>query len=355
MNSKIKFVMDEFVKLNINDLVLCIKNNDFKLKDNPKKSVKVEFDKFVNSEISKRRKNSSISLLRTFHNNIKKTLIESISNLYRLTHKPEINCLDIAVGRGGDLYKWNSANIKNVFGFDKSRDSIESINPFNQGAIERYSKSTGLKVNVEFAVGDAVQPTVELINTLSSFMKRNNINGFEIMSCQFALHYFFQSETALRNMFQIFGQFVKKGGYFFGTTVDGKKVTELLGSTSSFNSKLLTITKKFKSINPRKPYGNQYIFKINDSVDQGNYFNTMGESVEYLVNLEQFKAIASEYKFVPVYLNFFEPIPGKNNAYTTSPDFVSFDDIYNLSPKKSLSEEEIPINNLYTTFVFMKM
>jgi mRNA (guanine-N7-)-methyltransferase len=190
-------------------------------------------------------------------------------------------------------------------------------------------------------------------------MKTNGMNGFEIMSCQFAVHYFFQSEIALQNVFRAFSPFIKKGGYFVGTTVNGHQITNLLKSSQTFQSKLLSITKKYRAIAPRKLYGNQYTFTINDTVDQGNYFNTMGESTEYLVNLKELKRVASEYGFVPVYLNFFETIPGKN-TFTTMSDFVSFDEIYSL-PKhgnwkgKSLNQEEIVLNNLYSTFVFMKI
>lgn len=351
---------DPFVNLSINDLTECINNTEFKVKHDPHNSVKDEFNKFVNKEISQRRKNSSISDMRDFHNHIKRTLIQNISDIYRLKTKTQrLNCLDIAVGRGGDLFKWESSGINNVFGFDKSRDSIESINPFNQGAQERYRNSKNLNVNVEFMVGNAIQPTLELINGIVSFMKKNDIHGFELMSCQFAMHYFFQSEVALRNTFKAFSPLIKKGGYYIGTTVNGKKITGLLKQNNSYESRLLSITKKYRSITPRKAYGNEYTFKLNDSVDQGNYFNTIGESNEYLVNLQELKNIAMEYNFEPVYLNLFEQLPGKKNEYTSSSDFISFEEIYNLPRHgawkgKSLNPDELEINNLYTTFIFIK-
>ena len=233
----------DFVKLelsDLNDLVNCIKGNDFRVTKSPHNQVKDEFNKFVKREISERRKNSSITSLRTFHNEIKRVLIENVSRLFNF-----VNLLDIAVGRGGDISKWKSAGIKNVFGFDKSRDSIESINPFNQGARERLRNFKDIKVNVKFETGDAIQPSKELMESISSFMKINEIKAFEILSCQFAVHYFFQSETALRNVFNTFSPLVKQGGYFIGTTVDGKKIIELLQRESRFDSPLLNITKKY--------------------------------------------------------------------------------------------------------------
>ena len=355
--------MDSFVQLSINDLVACI-NGDFKVNYPPHNQVKNEFEKFVNKEISDRRKNSTVSDMRNFHNFIKRTLIRNVCELYRVQQKkPDISLLDIAVGRGGDLYKFHEVGIKNVFGFDKSSDSIESINPFNQGAQERYRHylegPDKNKVNIEFSVGDAIQPSIELVNKIIAFMKNNNIHGFDILSCQFAVHYFFQSETALHNVFKAFSPLIKKGGYFIGTTVNGTKITSLLQTSNEYNSDLLQITKRYRANVPRKAYGNQYTFKINDTIDQGNYFNTMGVSIEYLVSIPELIRVAGEYNFVPVFLNFFEPIPNKKNTYATTNEFVSFDDIYKL-PKhgswkgKSLNPDEQVLNNLYTTFVFVK-
>ena len=363
---------DVYVQLDvkdIEDILGCINGKDlngdyFKVKDNSQKLVKDEFAKFVNGEISQRRKKSSISNLREFHNYIKLTLITNIVNLYKFQNKSkQVNLLDIAVGRGGDIFKWNVAGISNVFGFDKSRDSIESINPFNQGARERYKKSkSNLKVNIEFEVGDATRETPGLTEKIILFANKNKIKGFDIMSCQFAMHYFFQNEIALHNVFKMYSLFIKPGGYFIGTSVDGNKISELLNSNTHFESTLLNITKKYKSIKPTKPYNNEYTFKINDSIDQGMYFNTLGESTEYLVNTEVLKTVAKQYGFEPVYINFFQPIPNTFN-YTSSNNFISFSEIYRLyelgqsSWKKGnpLTPDELVLNNLYTTFVFQKI
>ena len=357
----------EFVKLSIEDLLGCIhskdqEGNDVKVNYPPHNKVKDEFNAFVNKEISERRKNSTVSTLRAFHNFIKRILITNIVNLYRSQHREEINLLDIAVGRGGDMFKWNEAGIDHVFGFDKSNTSIHSINPFDQGAKERYAKAQGLHTKIEYTVGDAMQPSRELMEEILVFMNKHKLiknpnPGFQLISCQFAMHYFFQSEIALDNMFQAFSPLLKKGGYFIGTTVDGKSISSLLQKNTSFESNILEIKKKFRAMSPKKPFGNAYTFKLNDTLDQGNYFNTMGESIEYLVSINVLKEVAKKYNLVPVYLNFFESIPGKKNAYTTSPDFISFKSIYDLHTfkKGKLSDDELLVNNLYTTFVFLKI
>ncbi len=353
---------DQFVELSISDLLHCINNNDFKVVTPPHNPVKDEFKKFVNKEISERRKNSSIGSMRTFHNFIKRQLIENSVKIYRSRHKEPINVLDIACGRGGDIFKYQSAGVKNVFAFDRSKESIESINPFNEGAISRYNSSKDtLSVNIEFAVGDATNPSAELFQKLGKFMDTHRLinkkmpayTGFQIMSCQFAMHYFFQSEVALRNVLSMFSQFLKKGGYFIGTCINGKEIVRLLQNQKRFQSSILEI--EMIQYKQRKKFGNEYTFQINDLIDQGNYFNTLGVSTEYLVDLDTLVKIAGEYNLRPIYYNLFEQIPG-SQEYTSSDGFVSFKQIYDLGvwKKQTLSQEEQLINNLYTTFVFIK-
>jgi len=354
----------EFVELSITDLLHCINNNDYKVVTPPHNPVKDEFKKFVNEKISERRKNSSIGSMRTFHNFIKRILIENVTKIYRSNHKGEAICLlDIACGRGGDIFKYQSAGISHVFAFDRSEESITSINPFNEGAISRYNSSKNtLSVGIEFAVGDATNPSPELFQKIGVFMNKNRLinqknrahSGFQILSCQFAMHYFFQSEISLRNVLSLFSQFLKQGGYFIGTCINGSEIVKLLGKQKSFRTSILEI--EMKDYRPRKPFGNEYTFQINDLVDQGNYFNTLGVSTEYLVNMDTLVKIASEYNLKPVYFNLFEQIPGSRN-YTSSNGFVSFKDIHELGvwKKGKLTNEEILINNLYTTFVFVKM
>ena len=347
---------DIYVKLqlaDLNQLIGCINEGGFKVNKPPHRSVKEEFEKFVRTESNTRRDRSSIKNLRNLHNEIKRTLIEKVAGIVRSETKTDVNLLDIAVGRGGDISKWKSAYIKNVFAFDKSRDSIESINPFNQGARERLRNYKGLKTNVEFEVGDATNPTPELISQVSQFVEKNG--PFTIMSCQFALHYFFESEQRLRNVFEHFAGFIKPGGYFIGTTVDGLKIVDLLKSQPEIHEPLLSIKKIYPAAAPRKPYGNKYIFKINDSQDQTGYFNTMGESTEYLVNFVELARIAKEYLFEPYLYNMFLPTT-KANEYASCRNFVSFEEINrrNYLGTSALKPEEVFINNLYTTFIFKK-
>ena len=64
------------------------------------------------------------------------------------------------------------------------------------------------------------------LNTESLRYRDNLKFPINIISCQFAMHFFFKSDTYLENIFKVFTPFLKKVGYFFGTTVDGRKIKE---------------------------------------------------------------------------------------------------------------------------------
>ncbi len=348
----------EFVPLKVDDLVEyldtlvnCMNAGVLTTNTEPSVPAREAFHEFVEKELSNRRHKSSISRLRRFHNWLKQILLTNISKY----HRGDINCLDIAVGRGGDMWKWDSAGIKTVFGFDKSKESINSINPLNQGAQERYRANRDkLKVKIEYTVADAVDPGSDIADQIYVFMRKNKIDGFELLSCQFAMHYFFESQEKLDLLFKRFSPFIKKGGYFVGTCAYGEKIRSL---PLNYNSKILEIHRKKPT---RSAYGNQYTFKINDTNDGGNYFNTMGASTEYLVDTTELIKVAEKYRFKPVFLNFFEKFPNRNE-YTRLDmiphrplGFMNFEEIYSFYPKQDLTPEELEVNSLYTTFIFVK-
>jgi hypothetical protein len=217
---------------------------------------------------------------------------------------------------------------------------------------------------------------IVLIGVHCHFLQKHNLinkkqpvyTGFQIISCQFAMHYFFQSELALRNVLGQFSQLLKKGGYFIGTSADGRKITSLLGKNKTFDSTLLSISKNFKAETPKLPFGNSYTFRLNDTFDGANYFNSMGDSTEYLTNMEVLIQMAAKYNLQPVFLNLFEQQGKTFSAIHPGRDdkrnFLTFEQIYNLHEHggwlnaknpNHLSEDEVIINGLYTTFVFIKI
>ena len=54
--------------------------------------------------------------------------------------------------------------------------------------------------------------------------------GFDVSSIQFAIHYMFENLTSLNSFLRNVSETTKVGGYFIGTTYDGKRVFDMLRS-----------------------------------------------------------------------------------------------------------------------------
>ncbi len=186
--------------------------------------------------------------LRDFHNLYVK------SRLITGTTKPNATLIDFAVGKAGDLAKWRNARLKFVLGIDVSTDNI--LNKVN-GACARYMNEAGKfhhLFKAVFLVGNSAKnirsskeafasPKEKLIvRTLFGEAKGKEedvgkvvhqqygvgVKGFDVASCQFALHYFFKNHETLHGFLRNVAECTTLGGLFIGTCFNGQKVFDLL-------------------------------------------------------------------------------------------------------------------------------
>jgi SAM-dependent methyltransferase len=166
---------------------------------------------------------------------------------------------DIGVGRGADIDKWIEAGYTYVVGIDKASEGIYSA---KDGAYKRYSDyiKTGRldssKNSMVFMSMDAEQVwTPNYIKSLTpnenkylaevifgtipeKKVTENHLRpfygmatkkgGFNVVSCQFAVHYFFKNLRTLDNLCENLKSIIAPGGYFIGTCFDAYLVNNLL-------------------------------------------------------------------------------------------------------------------------------
>lgn len=152
-----------------------------------------------------KRKDSPIFQLKAFNNWIKSMLIGNYTN-------QNARALEIGCGKGGDLIKWHylfhdrsKARIESLLGLDIAEISI-------QHAQDRYRDGHGLRYKAEFKALDCFTP--ELENVLAN-------RTFNVISCQFAFHYCFESQVKVENTLKTISNHLQDGGYFFGTVTIG--------------------------------------------------------------------------------------------------------------------------------------
>ena len=192
-------------------------------------------------------KKSNTEGLRNFHNVfVKKTLIRSVS-------KVNDTLIDYGCGKGGDLSKWIERKLSFVFGVDYSKDNIE--NRFD-GAYARFLSSfkrysvlpKALFVNGDCSrnirSGEAIEGDInkEIVRAVfgqdnkTQFETHDGIyesyglgtSGFNVSSCQFAIHYFFKNTDTFHNFLRNVSECTAMHGYFIGTCYDGHAVMDKL-------------------------------------------------------------------------------------------------------------------------------
>lgn len=227
-----------------------------------------------------------IKNMRKFHNMIKSKLI--IDNCKSI--KAE-SLLDVACGRGGDLQKWIQSNLKYIFAFDNHADSIYSDTKKGgeyDGAISRFRQlmtKTKLPYTKFYHLDILSNNFIDKLNSLD----KNKI--YDVVSCQFAFHYFAKDADTINNVLSIISSKLKTGGLFIGTATDGDLLKNILDQ-GNVSIPLLTLLKC-----PEKD--NCYLFYINENTDKvkkitttQNYFEIQGVSQEFYLFKEQFKNIA---------------------------------------------------------------
>jgi hypothetical protein len=256
--------------------------------------------------------------MKDFHNlYVKRLLINSVS-------KQGDTLIDYACGKAGDLPKWIGSRLSFVFGIDISKDNLE--NRLN-GACVRFLNAKKINKNMPYCLfvngrseynirkGDAMLNDKAKQITSAVFgngpKEADKIGkgvsrqygvgeeGFNVSSCQFALHYFFESPDSLQGFLRNVAECTKLNGYFIGTAYDGKQVYNMLKKTKTGESiQIVEDGKKIWEIT--KGYGANNF--DDDSSCIGYKIDVYQESInqnieEYLVNFDYLNRIFELYGF----------------------------------------------------------
>ena len=310
--------------------------------------------------------------LRNFHNlYVKKRLIMGVS-------KPDDILIDYAVGKGGDIPKWKQARIRFVLGIDISTDNIYNQ---NDGVCARYLNerkqtrrmfdgiflpgNSGLNIrdgsaffkDNERAVAKAIFGSTKLNSELGKAVSRNHAignKGFNVSSCQFAIHYMFENKTVLHNFLRNIAECTKVDGYFIGTCYDGQTVFNKLKKTENYsiyvNDKMIfDIQKKYK----------QTGFP-DDETSIGYPINVYQESInkyatEFLVNFDYLTRLMVDYGFVLISVEEAKTMgfPAGSGLFEDLFKQMGKDKSYGEAPNMTREEKEISFLNRY--FIFRKI
>jgi hypothetical protein len=333
---------------------------------------------------NRKSKETHTKSLRDFHNRyVKSKLITSVANRGN-------TLMDMTVGKGGDIQKWLNAKLSFVFGIDNSKDNIENK---MDGACARYIKAKRKRRNMFDALfihGDSSENIKQttaaksdkgkmVINALSGIGSKDKKrlgegvykkwgiakNGFNIISNQFSIHYFFKDNKTLNGFIRNCSEYCAVGGYMIGTCYNGKKIFDRLKDKAiNENIFLLEDSKKIWSIT--KLYQKEEMPNTTDCL--GYTIDVYQESInksfkEYLVNFDYFRILMEHYGFVLL-------TSEEANEIGLPNSMGSFEDLFRIMNEEyeskrlqqkqigeglSMSQNEKEISFLNNYFVFKKI
>ena len=226
--------------------------------------------------------------------------------------------LEMACGQAGDLNNWKYSRYTFVLGIDLVKSNIYT----SKGSYSRlmrehrkqlnYNNKTGKNfslLDMAFAVGDctmniktgeaAIDPeSRELLKMVMNPVKRQqNLDVYEralagkgkdrfnVISCMFAIHYFFETETKLEQFLKNVSDNLQKDGLFFATFMDGSSVelalskskTGIIEGRKDFDDYSVPVWAIIKQYKDEKYYNK----KIDVFIE-----NTQKLITEFLVNLD---------------------------------------------------------------------
>lgn len=322
------------------------------------------------------RKESRIYFMRNFNNWIKSLLINEYVSKIRSKKeeklqpgepRPTINVLDMGCGKGGDLQKWHRSRVNHVTCVDIAGTSVAQ-------AEQRYRDMTQRNRNqrpfdAEFITADCTKD-----NLRSKY--HNPELQFDLVSCQFAFHYCFESLPQAECMIRNAAECLKPGGFFIGTTPDALEIVRRVrngGGGAAAANKVYSIAFDDPAAVQRPPiFGAKYSFHLEGVVD----------CPEFLVYFPALEKVAEKFGFTLVgkrrFGNYFtdnkdknlqllqrmsalEPYPGRLLGDEGEGDYTAAQEHFRANPDQrgqkvgTITKDEWEAITLYTIFAFKKL
>lgn len=150
------------------------------------------------------------------------------------SHNAKISVLDLGSGKGGDLFKWEKAQIHHLICVDIAEISVQQC----QGRYDDLAKrNRRAPFTAEFIAADCTRVNIIIIIfyfllLLSNVSTSTNVTlpqahirqkyrdasiDIDLTSCQFVFHYSFESLPQAECMLKNASENLRHGGYFIGT------------------------------------------------------------------------------------------------------------------------------------------
>lgn len=257
---------------------------------------------------------------RKYHNAIKGYLIQKYAS--------KKTVLDLGIGNGGDLGKYERNKIKYLWGVEPDNDHFKELTKIRLPKFKHFTNdnSTFIYTTAE----NTALISKEMLNSATDDIssQANVINAF------FSLTFFFQSQKKLDDLLNTVNKNLLKNGYFIATFMDGNKIRQqLLANNGIITDQQCFTIKNMGNLDlslSENPYGREITINLKKSA------TVHGDQIEWLVDFDTLKDKMTELNYDLVDTKFFDNIPGSVSTY------------------KDLTIEEKLLNSFYRYVIFKK-
>lgn len=229
------------------------------------------------------RSKSRIVYMRNFHNWIKSMLINEYLGEVKdkKKHNEPVRVLDMCCGKGGDLLKWKKANITHLICSDIASVSLEQCKSRYEDmkTRNRRERHPGNIYSIEYIAADCSKAR------LREKYKDPSVK-LDLVSCQFAVHYSFESVQQTECLIRNASECLQPGGFFIGTIPDANDLIARVrkSGAKSFGNDVYKVN--FDCDTNKPPFfGAKYNFHLDGVVD----------CPEFLVHFPTFVKLSKKY------------------------------------------------------------
>lgn len=285
-----------------------------------------------NKEYFKEHDNKQYTHLRKFNNFVKTQLIQLYTQ--NKTYKDGIDwVIDLASGKGQDLFKYIECNIKNILMIDIDQMALMEVINRKYTYINNKNINELSKIYIkQLDLSDSYKKNLLEIQE-SKFGLPND--GVQLVVCNLALHYLIPNKKKIQNFIGLLNKLLEPGGIFIFTAFNGQKIFNLLKDTDVWerriNGKLIySIKKKYtendftgfnQKIDVLLPFSNgQYYteYLINDTL----LVEELNKKKITLVNKDSFDIYLDKFKQVKPY--FHKSLTQMDNEFISLYSFYIF-------------------------------
>lgn len=192
--------------------------------------------------------------------------------------------MDMASGKGQDLFRYAKCDMHNLLFLEIDNIALmELISRKHEFANSRDGAQMHI-ITQQMDLTANYKENIEKIGKLPV-----TVNGFDLIVCNFAFHYFLKTQANLVNVLRFISHYLKAGGRFIFTAFDGGDIVELLDGESEWNS---STPNKFSI---KKAYKNDMLEPIGQKINVLLPFSNDTYYDEYLVNISHIELEAKKF------------------------------------------------------------